>query len=81
MTIDLRNLPPVDYDVQSNRPILTRIPVQQREKWQKRWAAMDAEGKGQNHYSRYEWELRKSLTELEVREGQLDECIRKGPKA
>jgi hypothetical protein len=41
---------------------------------------MDAEGKEQKHYSRYEWQLRKSLEELETREEQLFECIRKGPQ-
>jgi hypothetical protein len=80
MTIDLRALPPVAYDVQSNRPVLTRIPIEQREKFFKRWAQMDAEGKEQKHYSRYEWQLRRSLEELEIREEQLDTCIRKGPQ-
>jgi hypothetical protein len=76
--VDLRTLPPVGYDTQTNRPIFTRIPLDQRAKWRRRWETMDAEGKEQKHYSRYEWELRKSLTELETREEQLDACIRKG---
>lgn len=75
---DLRLLPPVGYDTQSNRAIFTRIPQQQREKWFKRWAEMDAAGKEARHYSSYERELRKTLEELETREGQLDTCIRKG---
>jgi hypothetical protein len=80
MSVDVRNLPPVGYDSQTNRPIFTRIPIEQRAKFFKRWAQMDAEGKEQKHYSRYEWQLRKSLEELEVREEQLDACIRKGPQ-
>jgi len=80
MSVDLRKLPLVDYDVKADRAIFTRIPPQQRAKWQKKWALMDAEGKEQKHYSRYEWELRKTLTELETREGQLFECIRKRPQ-
>jgi hypothetical protein len=78
--VDLRTLPPIAYDPQTNKPIFTRLPPQQREKWFRRWTQMDAEGKGQNHYSRFEWELRKSVTELETREEQLDTCIRKGPQ-
>jgi hypothetical protein len=78
MSVDLRLLPPIAYDTQTNRPIYTRIPIGQREKFFKRWAQMDAEGKEQKHYSRYEWQLRRSLEELEIRETQLDACIRKG---
>jgi hypothetical protein len=78
MSVDVRALPPIAYDTQSNRAIYTRIPIQQREKWFKRWAQMDAEGKEQKHYTRYEWQLRKSLEELEIRESQLFDCIRKG---
>lgn len=78
--VDLRTLPPVGYHPQTNKPIWTRISPEQRAKWQKKWAQMDAEGKEARHYSRYEWELRKSLTELETREEQLDERIRKGPR-
>lgn len=80
MSVDLRTLPPVAYDTQTNRPLYTRIPPSQREKWLKRWANMDADGKEARHYSRYEWELRKTFTELETREEQLDACIRKGPQ-
>jgi len=74
--VDIRVLPPVAYDTQTNRPILTRIPPEQRAKFFKRWAQMDEEGKEARHYSRYEWQLRKSLEELEVRESQLFDCIR-----
>lgn len=80
MSVDLRTLPPVGYDTQTNRPIFSRIPPEQRARWIKRWAQMDAEGKEQKHYTRYEWELRKTFTELETREEQLDTCIRKGPQ-
>lgn len=76
--IDVRVLPPVAYDSQSNRPIFTKIPAQQRAKWQQKWAAMDIAGKEERHYSQYERELRKTLTELETREAQLDTCVRKG---
>jgi hypothetical protein len=76
MSVDLRTLPPIGYHPQTNRPLYTRIPPEQREKWLKRWAQMDAEGKEQKHYSRYEWQLRRSLEELEIRETQLDECVR-----
>lgn len=78
--IDLRLLPPVGHGTQNNRPIWTRIPLAQREKWRKKWAAMDAAGKEARHYSSYERELRKTLEELETREGQLFECVRKGPQ-
>ena len=78
--VDLRILPPVAYDTQTNKPLYTKIPPEQRDKWKKRWAQMDSEGKEARHYSLYEWELRKTLTELETREEQLDACIRKGPQ-
>jgi hypothetical protein len=80
MSVDLRLLPAIAYDSQTNRPIFTRIPPEQRAKWLKRWEQMDAEGKEAKHYSRYEWELRKTFNELETREEQLDACIRKGPQ-
>jgi hypothetical protein len=76
VSTDLRLLPPVAHDSQTNRAIFTRIPIEQREKFKKKWAAMDAEGKEQKHYSRYEWQLRRSLEELEIRESQLFECVR-----
>lgn len=78
MSIDLRTLPPIAYDTQTNRAIFTRIPIEQRAKFFKRWAEMDALGKEQKHYSRYEWQLRRGLEELEIRETQLGACIRKG---
>ena len=80
MSVDLRNLPPVGHHPQTNKPIFSRLPPEQRMKWRIRWAQMDAEGKEQKHYSRYEWELRKTFTELETREEQLDACIRKGQR-
>lgn len=80
MSVDLRALPPVGYHSQTNRPIFSAIPPEQRVRWLARWAQMDAEGKEAKHYSRYEWDLRKTFTELETREEQLDTCIRKGPQ-
>jgi hypothetical protein len=76
MSADLRLLPPVGYHPQTNKPIWTRLPPGQREKWMKRWALMDSQGKEARHYSKYEWELRRSIGELEVREQQLHDCIR-----
>lgn len=76
MSVDVRLLPPVGFDTQTNRAVFTRIPIQQREKWKRKWEAMDLAGKEERHYSHYERELRKTLTELEVRETQLDECVR-----
>lgn len=80
MSVDLRVLPPVAYHPQTNKPIFSRLPPEQRMKWRTRWAEMDAAGKEARHYSKFEWELRKSFEELEIRETQLDECIRKGPR-
>lgn len=77
MSVDLRNLPPVGYDTQTNRAIFTRIPMEQREKWRRKWDAMDAAGKEERHYSRFERELRKAIGELEIREGQLSECVKR----
>jgi hypothetical protein len=74
--VDIRVLPPIAYDTQTNHAIFTRLPLQQREKWQRRWAEMDAAGKVQRHYSGFEWSLRKSFEELQIREQQLFECIR-----
>lgn len=78
MSVDLRNLPPVGYKPGTNHPIFTAIPPEQREKWLRRWAQMDVEGKEARHYTRHEWDLRKTFTELETREEQLDSCIRGG---
>jgi hypothetical protein len=78
MSVDLRTLPPVGYKPGTNQPIFSTIPPEQRAKWLQRWAQMDAEGKEARHYTRYEWDLRKTFTELETREEQLDACIRKG---
>jgi hypothetical protein len=78
MSVDVRDLPPIAYDTQTNRAIYTRIPPEQRSKLKRRWETMDAEGKEQRHYTRYEWQLRRSLEELETREEQLFDCIRKG---
>ena len=76
MSVDVRTLPPVGYNPETNKPIFSRLPPEQRMKWRTRWAEMDAQGKEAKHYSRFEWELRKSFEELEVRETQLDTCIR-----
>lgn len=73
---DLRVLPPVGYKPGTNRPIFSALPPELRAKWLRRWAQMDAEGKASRHYSKYEWELRKTFNELVTRESQLDECVR-----
>jgi hypothetical protein len=80
MSVDLRTLPPVGYKPGTNQPIFSAIPPEMRAKWKRRWEQMDAEGKESRHYTRHEWDLRKTFTELETREEQLDACIRKGPQ-
>lgn len=63
---------PLPEPYRQNPPLLTNVPQQQRDKWRKQWSRMDDDNCSQSHYKHYEWELRKTLDELEARECQID---------
>ena len=63
---------PLPEPYRQNPPLLTNVPQQQRDKWRKQWSLMDDDNCSQPHYKHYEWELRKTLDELEARECQID---------
>lgn len=51
------------------------VDHQQRDRWRKQWARMDADDCERQHYKHYEWSLRSAIDELEAREEQLRKAI------